>query len=332
MVVQTFAQPGAVPLNIQTSTARPILTAVNPPSCAQEWADSLNTLTAVAVDITYSTTSCAENMGWIGQTWEGNKQRFPFHDGRVCAALIIDTLSNLFDTVASLEGAAFDCFNNNQACGQAISSAAKEMLEGINALVAASDDCAVPGGTPPYIPDPDDGYDFPAQGFACWADIVTFVQRILKSSKLIDVALDACPLTAPTPTGGDDAAPQPTAVNGSAPAPTADGSAGNSSVPTPEAGSPDGSVPAPTADTPGVPTPTADGSTDTNSSLGASWSSLLESRPFSGIGSDDAAGVERRLSAHGATLRNAGHQQREDPGDSLAGAFKAFGAVSMPQV
>jgi len=310
MFLQTLAQPspvtGADATTFQPTTAAPAFTAVNPPSCAQEWADTLNFLTKFSVDVTYASSQCAYNMGWYGETPYGNKQVYYSHNGRGCAGLIIDAFAQLFAAVSALEGAAFDCFNNNQACGQAIASAGRRILEGSKSLVSAADDCSPPGGHPPYF---DSGYDIPVKGFSCWADIWHFGQRILKTSKYIDVALGTCETAPPTPTGGA-ATPAPTDGAGTPPTPTGDGD--NSSAPT-------------------GPAPTAESSTDTNTSLGASWSSLQQPQPFEDISADDAGAAERRLSAFDTfdtTLSDEGYEQLKQARESLVGFLKAYGAVS----
>jgi len=299
MFLQTLAQPspvtGADATTFQPTTAAPAFTAVNPPSCAQEWADTLQKLTNFAVDVTYASSQCAYNMGWQGETPYGNKQVYYAHNGRGCAGLLLDGFACVFAAVASLEGAAFDCFNNNQACGQAISSTARYIVESGAALVSAADDCNPPGGHPPYF---DQGYDVPVKGFFCWSDIWHFGQRILKASKYIDVAIATCDTTPPAATGG-----------AAAPAPEAD-SADNSTAATP-------------------PTPTADSSTDTNTSLGAGWSDLQQPQPFKDISGDDAGAVERRLSASNATFSSAtGGEELEQARVRLVGFLKDYGAVN----
>jgi len=300
---QTLAQPnpaaasGVAAAAFPTSTARPVFTAPNPPSCAQEWADTANDLTRFAVDIIDATAACGLNRGWYGNSPDGNFQTWPFHDGRGCAGLIIDAFAKFSSTIGDLEAAAYDCFNDRtQGCGQAIAQAATCIFEGTSSLVSAADNCEPPGGNVPYIKT---GYDNPVEGFLCWSNIWHWGQRMLKSSKYIDVALGTCPplssATTPTPMADGSA-------NTSAPTPTADGPT-NTSAPTPTAdawtptSNADPSPPTPTAD---VPTPTAGSAT-----LGASWSSLQQPEPFKTIGQGEAAPAERRLSSV-ATIATSG--------------------------
>jgi len=300
---QTLAQPvpvaagGAAAAAFSTSTERPVFTAPNPPSCAQEWADTANDLTRFAVDIIDATAACGLNRGWYGNSPDGNLQTWPFHNGRGCAALIIDAFAKFSSTIGDLEAAAYDCFNDRtQGCGQSIAQTAQCMFEGTTSLVTAVDNCEPPGGNPPYIKT---GSDVPVEGFLCWSNIWHWGQRMLKASKYIDVALGTCPTlssaTTPTPMADGSA-------NTSAPTPTADGST-NTAVPTPTAdawtptSNADPLPPTPAAD---VPTPTAGGSASSSAAsatLGASWSSLQQAEPFKMIGQGETAPAERRLSS-----------------------------------
>jgi len=256
-------------------------TAPNPPSCALEFTDTALHLTKLAASITLSTKSCALNMGWFGQTPWGNKEQWPFHKQRVCTGLILSALTLVTALVADVEAIMFDCFNNNQACGQAIAHAAQMLLMSANSLVLASGVCEPPGKDPPFysVKDP------PLKGFICWATVWHSIQRILKASKFIDVALLVCP-HAPLPTMDDVVAPP---------------------APEPE---PDEDVPAEGA----MSSPNA-------TLLGASpWDTLdPDALPFHTMGENvaDSAAEERRLSSP----RNL--EEREEGQESTAGGQSA---------
>jgi len=178
--------------------------APNPPSCALEFTNIMYHLTKVAVDITLETKTCAWNMGWLGQTPFGDKQQWPFHKERACTVLVLQTISLVGAVVGDIEAIMFDCFDHNQACGQAIAHAAQFLIDSANALVVAASVCEPPGADAPFY----SVHDVPVKGFICWATIWHSIQRILKASKFIDVALLSCDQT-PSPIPDEVAPPAP---------------------------------------------------------------------------------------------------------------------------
>jgi len=172
----------------------------NPPSCVVDLADLLASLVGAVQALIGSMIACppvfAEGITYAEQQ-------------RLCALPILNFLTFGSDAVADVEGAAFDCFNQNQACGQAISFASGDLLDVAIAITAVIDLC-------PFTVNED--------GFTCWARIWNIVQLLVEAAKYIDVALATCPITEnlsePKPEGP---APEPTKSDkAAAPAPSAD--------------------------------------------------------------------------------------------------------------
>jgi len=183
----------------------PGFVAPNPPSCVAEWADTTMDLTEFAGFVTLSTASCAQRQGWTGQTPWGNKVKYPLHDQRACAGDVLGGASLLFSSVGDLEAAAFDCFGDNQACGEMIMDSAEYLVDAAIALTKAVKDCPYTGDNPPW----NSNKDLPLKGWGCWKNIWRVIQRLVKTAKSIDVAVATCELTPPEPQPAATPKPQP---------------------------------------------------------------------------------------------------------------------------
>lgn len=104
------------------------------------------------------------------------------HRERVCAAHTITQIATFVGAAGDGLAISFDCFNNNQACGQAIAAAIQRFLQAGGALVAAADFCE-----PPVI-----GPDALA-AFNCYRKVWHAMQKMIQASKFIDVAVATCP-------------------------------------------------------------------------------------------------------------------------------------------
>lgn len=175
----------------------------NPPACAAEVFDDIAHFTDIGTGIVKLTTKCSMNGGWK-ERYYGHYQ---WHNKQSCAAALVDTIQQCADTASSTLALVFDCFNDNQACGQSIASVISNFLDVAASLVSASKTCT------PRQPDE------VIAGWKCWADTFKATQRIVASAKFIDVAISTCNIP-------DMGAPSPDAVVAGN---VTDGSAGNSS-------------------------------------------------------------------------------------------------------
>mmetsp|Transcript_79967 Transcript_79967/g.216421 ORF Transcript_79967/g.216421 Transcript_79967/m.216421 type:complete len:272 (+) Transcript_79967:133-948(+) len=226
-------------------------------------------LTAFSLNIIRATTECAQELGWSGETIEGDDKVQPFHNENVCAVEIL----SMFSKVASIFGDSFNmafvCFNSNQACAQTTVSIATYLLDASKDLASADQFCQRIGADPPFY----SKVDAPYGGMECWAVIWNAITKVLKAAKFTDVAINVCAPSVPT-------VPEPEPV----PEPIPKGTtAAAEPAPEPVAG-------AAAAEPAAQPT------------LGAaasSWSNLGQPQPFKALGDDMGASassaVERRL-------------------------------------
>lgn len=147
----------------------------NPPACAAEVADDLKHFTDIGTGIVTLTTKCAMNGGW--RDVAGRTQ---FHSKFTCAGALIDTIQQCADTASSTMALVFDCFNDNQACGQSIAAVISNFLDVAAALLSATKTCE------PMQ------QDEVISGWKCWADTFKATQRIVQAAKFIDVAISTC--------------------------------------------------------------------------------------------------------------------------------------------
>merc|ERR1740121_2443804 len=90
-------------------------------------------------------------MGWHGQTIYGDKRVWPsWHNERGCAIAILGTINSFCGITGSAMALSFDCFNNDQACGQIVVALIRMMLNIGSTLIAATGSCAPPGTGGPY--------------------------------------------------------------------------------------------------------------------------------------------------------------------------------------
>lgn len=161
-------------------SAPPKIFSPNPPACAQEVADLLCDITDAATGIVHDTVICSGIEGW-------------HHRERVCAAHVITQVATLAGAAGDALALSFDCFNSNQACGQSITSIIAWILQAAGSLVGAADFChAVPPEQQAIA------------GFNCYRKIWHTIQRVLKVSKFVDVAVSTC-----SPEGPHDVLPSP---------------------------------------------------------------------------------------------------------------------------
>jgi len=256
--------------------------AINPPACAVELVNAMWSLTRVGRSIEQATTICAYELGWTGATAWGNKEVWPFHNRVVCAEIVIGILADAALAVGDLEGQAFACWNNNQACGKAIAEAAHSILQAAQTLVSISKRCQPTGAVAPYF----SNKDSPITGFRCWARTLWVMQRLIRAAKFIDTACDSCPGPAKDAVDAVKAAldPEP------------DAAAGLAAAPEPEH-EPDASAlaprPLPTSE-PAAPEALA--AAAPAAALGSSsWANLMQPEPFAPEMTAEAAASERRL-------------------------------------
>lgn len=168
----------------------------NPPECASNIASSIADLTTVAGFIIQDTADCALALGWYGDAFFGNKAVFPeWHNQRVCAVHIIASMRLIATVTSDLLAAAYNCFNDRQACGQAIAASVGAFLDVSKSLVIASNACTPTGTDYPFLLTA----DIPLQGWSCWVQVWRIIAKLIKGSKFIDVALSTCPTVPPLP-------------------------------------------------------------------------------------------------------------------------------------
>jgi len=161
----------------------------NPPACAKDAADILLGITDVATGIVFETTLCARALGWHGQSIYGDLRVYPhWHNERGCAIAVMSTINNFCGIAGSALTAAFDCFNDNEGCGQTIASLISFLIQIGSSLVIATASCAPPGTGPPYFA----LKDRPIANFNCYRTIWHIIQRLVKVAKYIDVAIEQC--------------------------------------------------------------------------------------------------------------------------------------------
>lgn len=291
----------------------------NPPSCAVEWADTMMDLSECSAWLCEATKDCAFRQGWTGQTPWGDRMNWPFHDQRTCTQDILSSSALLFSSVKYMEGAAFDCFGENQACGQSIAAGAEFLMDAAVGLGRAASDCPYVGDNPPW----NSNRDLPLRGFRCWQDIWRAIQRMLKAAKYIDVAIETCDTTPPQQEPEPaDSKPKPERLSSTAPAVTPQANAPEANprpspapAPTPQAVPSAASAPAaapqatpspaappkpmPNKKAPAAaPKPVPQGAPKPSARLGAApegdWASLEMPSPFARPAAQ-AQPVERRL-------------------------------------
>lgn len=228
----------------------------NPPACAAEMADLLTHITDFATGLTNDFVICSE----------GPRNRFlnpAWRDPRACAQQIISQISFLTDASSSGLALAFDCFNDNQACGQSICDTMTAFLESAVAITTASNWCQNPATH--------DVGNADIAGFRCWRWTFRAAQRIVKAAKFIDVAVSTCDMQ--TQSNLPPAPPPPADTNATDTA----GLEANASALLGALG----------------PSATAE---DNSQDLGASWAALQQPRPFQqSVEKFQVDPVERRL-------------------------------------
>lgn len=252
----------------------------NLPACLTEWTDFMKDMATAVNGIIDQTVLCAYELGWYGETPIGdltdgtptiwNKKVGPFHDQRTCPFIILVTISKFASSISDLEASMFDCFNINQACGQSIASASKKLLEGGQKLINAAEICGPPGSDAPWYRKtvlPDDGFN-------CWGNVWSFVQRLVESAKFIDVACATCP----DPTADSAPIPEPAADVAPSPEPVASNNVDSASASANDVPSPE---------------PATDDQSSSTALLASAWAGLEQPEPFARLGSQI---VERRLS------------------------------------
>lgn len=144
----------------------------NPPGCAADVADFVCDITDAALGIVHDTVLCSAATGW-------------HHRERVCASHVVTQLASFSGATGDALAVSFDCFNSNQACGQTITGAIQWALQAVATLVSLIDTCEPPSG--PW------SSEQALNGFNCWRRTWHIIQRLLKTAKFIDVAVNTCP-------------------------------------------------------------------------------------------------------------------------------------------
>lgn len=237
----------------------------NPPKCAEVVSDAIRDIVEVSVRITDETSLCATatSVGY-GTGPIGSGSISSSHRPLFCGESIVLQLAFWSRLAADLLSGSFNCFNNNQVCGQATSEIVRAFLEALTSLISADRFCMLPGVGPNPLPVSDEA------GYKCFDRIWHAIARMFKMAKFIDVAVMSCPaLKGLKQEQGVDAQPaHDNAEEGSAPGSSA--AEGTDAI---------------TSDV-------------DNATLGASfgaWPDLEQPRPFSMASAFKVAPVERRL-------------------------------------
>jgi len=188
----------------------------NPPACAAETVDNIKKLVDLSVSILPLTKVCAEGTGWapVSDPWLVEQGLFApnTHNQIACLSGILGAIGQVCGFTSSILALSFDCFNNNEGCGQSITGVINNFIDVAGVLIQASGFCKPPG---------QNGGDDTMQGFRCWQSSFKAMQKIVAAAKLIDVAINTCnptefsPVLPPEPTNGtDDAAGNTTELLG----------------------------------------------------------------------------------------------------------------------
>jgi len=162
----------------------------NPPACADRLASVVWDATEIGVRIVTEAKLCAAGAFWGSMLPYTNLPEW--NQPTVCGESIVLQLSFWAKMLSDFFSVMFNCFNNNQACGQAVAGSISAFLRAALSLMQAVKLCEPPG----EYGDDWVNKDIPVNGLNCWGRVWNTVRWLMTAAKSIDVALSGCPKSA----------------------------------------------------------------------------------------------------------------------------------------